>query len=287
MDLSVIIVSYNTRDLTINTIKSVIDTAGSLQYEIIVVDNASSDDSVLRLQKEFKDSITVIVNSENLGFSKANNQAMKVSKGDYVLLLNSDTIVHPGALESSFNYIKEHQSIGALGCKVLLRDGSLDKACKRGFPTPWNSFCYALKLDRIFPRVKAFNGYHLNYLSNDETHEVECIMGAYMLLPRQVLNKVGGLDEDFFMYGEDVDWCYRIKEAGYSIVYYPQAVITHYKKASFAKRKEKTIIEFYRSMEIFYHKHYKDKYSALTTLITYGGIRLQLWMALLKNKMKK
>lgn len=287
MDLSVIIVSFNTAELTVNTINSVIETTKENNYEIIVVDNASKDDSVNRITNEFGDKVNLIINSENLGFSKANNMAIKQSKGDYVLILNSDTVVHKEAIDRSLRYIKKHKDIGALGCKVLLRDGSLDKACKRGFPTPWNSLCYGLKLHKLFPKVKTFGGYQLTYLDDDSIHEIDCVMGAFMILPKEVINKVGMLDEDYFMYGEDIDWCYRIKGAGYKVVYYPEASITHYKKASFAKRKEKTIREFYKAMGIFYDKHYKGKYNILVSFTVHLGIKLQMYMALLKNFLKK
>lgn len=286
MDLSVIIVSYNTADLTINTIKSVFETTHDIQYEIIVVDNDSKDDSVKLIREEFGDKVNLIVNNDNLGFSKANNIAIKESKGDYILILNSDTIVHKNTINRSLDYIKKYSEIGALGCKIVLRDGNLDKACKRGFPTPWNSFCYALKLDKLFPENKKFGGYNLTYLSEDEINEVDCLMGAYMILRREVIDKVGLLDEDFFMYGEDIDWCYRIKENQWKIVYYPEVSITHYKKASFAKKRTKTIIEFYKSMFIFYNKHYIKKYNFIITIVVYIGISLQLVLALIKNLFK-
>ncbi len=286
MDLSIIIVNYNTPRLTIDAISSVIKTTKGLSYEIIVLDNGSSDNSITEIQNTFLDKITFIDNKSNLGFSKANNIGMKIAKGDYILLLNSDTVVKENTISNSLSYIKDQKDIGALGCKILLRDGTLDKACKRGFPTPWNSLSYMLKLDKIF-KDKKFGGYNLTYLNEDEINEVDCLMGAYMLVPKEVIERVGMLDETFFMYGEDIDWCYRIKNGGFKIVYYPKVEILHYKKASSAKKRTKTIYEFNRAMIVFYNKHYKEKYNIFVSFAVYIGVALKLILSLLINIIKR
>ncbi|MBB6698270.1 glycosyltransferase family 2 protein [Clostridium algidicarnis] len=286
MDLSIIIVNYNTPKLTIDAINSVIKTTKDLIYEIIVLDNGSSDNSISEITDTFLDKIIFIDNKFNLGFSKANNIGMSIAKGDYILLLNSDTVVKENTIDDSLSYIKQNKDIGALGCKILLKNGTLDKACKRGFPTPWNSLAYMLKLDKAF-KNKKFGGYNLTYLNQDEINEVDCLMGAYMIVPREVIEKVGMLDETFFMYGEDIDWCYRIKSHGFKIVYYPKVEILHYKKASSAKKRTKTIYEFNRAMIVFYNKHYKSKYNIFVSFAVYLGVAIKLILSLLINIVKR
>lgn len=285
MDLSIIIVNYKTEELTINCLDSVYEShLKDLTMEVIVVDNASGDGSIEAIEARFPQA-RVIKNTENLGFSKANNIGMDVSKGEYILLLNSDTIVEHNTFYESLLFMKNHPHTGALGCKVLLENGSLDVACKRSFPSPMNGLYHSLKLDQRFPDSKRFGEYNLTYVDEDKTCSVDCVMGAYMLVPRRVIDEVGKLDEDFFMYGEDIDWCYRIKAAGYSIIYYPKVRIFHLKRASgMGKRNPKVIAAFYDAMILFYEKHYGSKYSAVTKAIVFSGIRLLKKRALAKNK---
>lgn len=284
MDLSVIIVNYNTLELTKNAIASVIGTVKDHSFEIIVVDNGSADGSEEVFGK--MGTIVFVETGRNLGFSKANNIGMRMAKGSHILLLNSDTVVHEGAIDRALDFM-ESSGYRVLGAKVLLPDGRLDKACKRSFPTPASSLYHYLACDRMFPGSRRFGAYNLTYLSMDEVSEVECIMGAFMLLSKEVLDKVGLLDEDYFMYGEDIDWCYRIHEAGYPIVYYPEAAITHFKKASFNKRRKESIREFYDSMWIFYRKHYKGKYHSFVTWSMYSGIKIKMMMDLAMNSLKR
>jgi hypothetical protein len=286
VDLSVIIVSYNNKKLLKQTIDSIYDTRQNINFEIIVVDNKSTDGSV-ELIKQNYNQVKLIENKNNLGFSKANNIGIKQSKGRYILLLNSDTIVTDNCFEKCIKYMKQHPDIGALGCKVVLPDGKLDPACKRSFPTPEVSFYRMTGLSKLFPKSKRFGKYNLTYLDEDEIHEVDCLVGAFMMVKRETIEQVGLLDEDFFMYGEDIDWCYRIKNAGWKIVYYPEAQIIHYKGGSSDKKNPKLIYEFYRSMYLFYNKHYKDKYSFLTTLLVYSGIGTILALKLVLNAFKR
>ncbi|EYE87925.1 glycosyl transferase family 2 [Fervidicella metallireducens AeB] len=286
MEISIIIVNYKTKDLTKQTIKSVMDTTHNVQYEIILVDNASGDGSLEAIMEEYND-IAFIANTENVGFSKANNKAIKKSRGKYILLLNSDTKILDGCIEKCFKYMEEHEEIGALGPKIYLMNGELDHACKRGFPTPSASLCYMLKLDRIFAGKKKFGKYKMSYLPDDEINEVDSLTGAFMMVRKDVIEKVGMLDENFFMYGEDLDWCYRIKEAGYKVVYYPEAQMIHYKGQSSKKKRLKTIYEFHRAMYLFYNKHYYKKYSFVVTLLVYMGISIKLIIALFVNLFRK
>lgn len=288
MELSVIIVNYKTEELTSNCIDSVIKSnTRNLEYEIIVVDNASDDGSIEAIEKQFPQ-VKVIKNHDNLGFSKANNMGIKESQGDYILLLNSDTIVEANTLKGAVSFIKDHKHIGALGCKILLPSGKLDPACKRSFPTPLNGLYHSLNLDAAFPDSLRFGAYNLTYVDENKTCSIECIMGAFMLVPRVVIDQVGMLDEDYFMYGEDIDWCFRIKQAGYQVMYYPEVRIFHHKKASgIGKRNPKVIAAFYDSMTIFYNKHYQDKYSKLTRWFVIKGTLMMKKMALRKNNRRK
>lgn len=289
MKLSIIIVNYNTYALTKQTIESVIKKEHTFTYEIILVDNASSDGSIEKLQKDFnylinKQTLQVFINEDNLGFAKANNIGIRASKGDYVLLLNSDTVIENDCLEKCISKIESDDNIGALGCKVILPDGKLDHACKRGFPTPKASLYYLLKLHK--KDALKYGQYDALHLGEDEVGEVDCLMGAFMLMPKAVLNKVGILDEDFFMYGEDIDLCYRIKESGHKILYYPKSKITHYKGGSSKKRRTKVIYDFHQAMWIFYKKHYYKRYNLIITLLVYTGIWFKYLIEILKNAFK-
>ncbi|WEG13303.1 glycosyltransferase family 2 protein [Pullulanibacillus sp. KACC 23026] len=285
MDLSIIIVNYNTRELTLEAIQSIYKSMIDYQYEIILVDNHSSDDSVVQFRKHYPD-ITLIENNENLGFSKANNQGIKVSKGRYVLLLNSDTIVEKDTLQIMLDYMEQHPHVGASGCKVLLPDGSLDQACRRGFPTPSTSFYYMTGLAKLFPKHEKFNRYHYGHLDIDIAHEVDCLVGAFMMVRQEVIEQIGLLDEDFFMYGEDIDWCYRIKEGGWHLSYYPETTITHYKGASSRKKPMKIIYEFHRAMYLFHKKHYQKAYSFFINQFVYIGISLKFCLSVVENQIK-
>ncbi|MVP01465.1 glycosyltransferase family 2 protein [Paenibacillus lutrae] len=283
MDLSIIIVNFNTPQLTIDCLQSVYQSATSYTYEVILIDNNSSDNSVAWIQEEFPQ-VKLIRNRENVGFSRANNQGIRAAAGKYILLLNSDTILERNTLQIMIDFMSNNPEVGASGCKIVLPDGSLDKACKRGFPTPSASFYYAFGISKWFPNNPRFNQYQLSHLNPDDEYTVDCLVGAFMLVRREVIEQAGMLDEDFFMYGEDVDWCYRIKQAGWQIYYYPRTQIIHYKGASSRRKPYKIIYEFHRAMILFHRKHYKQKYSFLTNWIVYAGVGVKFALALLKNK---
>ena len=290
MDLSIIIVNYKTYELTKNATKSVLETVKS-PYEIFVVDNDSQDGSYEKLKSTFKDEIAsgkikLIANDYNQGFAVANNIAIKESKGDFILLLNSDAIVKDGSIDNSLDYIKNHNDIGAIGPKILLPNGELDKAAKRSFPNPKNSFYRLFGFSKINKNSED-NNYNLNDLDPDGIYEVDSLVGAFMIVRKETIEQIGLLDEDYFMYGEDIDWCYRIKEAGWKVIYYGKAEIIHYKGSSSKKQKSKLIYEFHRSMYLFYNKHYNNKYSFLTKLAVYLGILVLLIIKLFLNIFKK
>ena len=295
MDLSIIVVNFRTYDLTKQTIASVISKNHPFKYDIYVVDNASEDGSLEKLEKDFsievqKGLIKFIASTKNKGFSNANNLALKEISSHYILLLNSDTIVIDDCLEKCLQYMESHPQTGALGCKVVLPDGKLDKACRRSFPDVSVSFYRMTGLSRLFPESKRFGKYNLCYLDESGIYEIDCLVGAFMMVKSEAIEQIGLLDESFFMYGEDIDWCYRIKEAGWKIIYYGKAQIIHFKGSSSQKQKSKLIYEFYKSMYIFYNKHYKDNNSIITTTVTYSGILsmfiLKLFLNLFKSKKK-
>lgn len=282
MDLSVIVVSYNTKDLLEQTIESVVKTTSNINYEIIVSDNDSTDGSPEMVKAKFP-KVRLIENKANWGFSKGNNIAIKKAKGRYILLLNSDTVVKKDCLEKSLRYMDGHKDVGVLGCKVVLPSGELDHACKRGFPTPEASLYYMLGFHKFFPRNPKYGAYLASHIRDDQVAEVDALMGAFMMLPREVIGQVGMLDENFFMYGEDLDWCYRIKAAGYKVIYYPKAEIIHYKGSSSKKKRGKTIYEFHRAMILFYNKHYKKDYNPFITLLVYGGVGFRMILTYMMN----
>ena len=249
------------------------------------MDNASKDDSLVKLQKDFKDKVKFIASKENNGFAAGNNLAIKKAKGKYVLLLNSDTVVLDDSLDKIYNYMEENKDVGATGCQVLLESGELDKACRRSFPNPQNAFY------RLFhiPTKNKNDNYNLDELDDDGIYEIDCLTGAFMFIRKIALEDIGGgLDETFFMYGEDIDLCYRIKKAGWKIVYFGKSKIIHYKGASSKKQKSKLIYEFYRAMYIYYKKHLANNNSFFINGLVYLGIVilciLKLFLNLFKGK---
>lgn len=283
MDLSIVIVNYQTFELTRNTVNSILEYEYPFSYEILVVDNASGDDSLAKLQDYFKDRVKFIASTENNGFAAGNNQALRIATGKYVLLLNSDTIVWENTLEDIYDYMESHNDVGACGCRVILENGELDKACKRSFPNVKNSF---FRLFHI-PTNSKDNDYNLDDLPDDEIYEIDCLTGAFMFMRAEALDKVGFLDETFFMYGEDIDLCYRIKHEGWKIIYYGKSKITHLKGASSKKQKSKLIYEFYRAMYVYYKKHHANENSFIVNIVVYLGITLLCILKLFLNLFKK
>ena len=204
------------------------------------------------------------------------------------MFLNSDTIAGEGAIDKSVSFLQSAENIGALGIRTYLRDGTFDAGCRRGFPTPAASLYYFLGFDKRHPESCKYGAYHQTFLSENETAEVDCVSGAYLMMPRKVFEELGGFDEEFFMYGEDVDLCYRIKEKNYRVIYYAQASILHLKGESGLKAKSKEIVyHFYHAMKLFYRKHYKKKYNVFVTALVYMGIEGKYRLTLLQRKRNK
>ena len=265
--LSVIILSYNTSGLLKACLSAVLESNGfeGKELEIVVVDNNSSDNSVEMVRKEYPD-IKLIRNKKNLGFSAGNNIGIKNSSGKFLTLLNSDTLVEPDSLISVLKAMENDRSIGAATCLLQMADGKIDPASHRGFPTPWNSLSYFLGFEKLFPNSRFFGGYHQGWKNLKIAHEVDCISAAFMMVSGEVIDKVGLLDERFFMYGEDIDWCLRIKQAGYKIFFYPGVKTLHLKRQSGRENKTDQMVkknsrrQFIETMAQFYSKHYLSKY---------------------------
>ncbi len=267
MKLSVVIVNYNVKYFLEQCLHSVQNACRGLDAEVFVVDNDSVDGSVKMVKEKFPE-VLLIENKDNKGFSAANNQAIRKSSGEYVLLLNPDTIVEDDTLRKVVDFMDEHQDAGGLGVKMLDGKGKFLPESKRGLPLPSVAFFKVFGLSSLFPRSRLFSTYHLGYLDKDKTHIVDVLAGAFMLLRKTVLDKTGLLDEAFFMYGEDIDLSYRITEAGYKNYYYPGTRIIHYKGESTKKSSLNYVFVFYNAMIVFAKKHFsKENARAFSVMI--------------------
>jgi len=252
---SIVIVSYNVSFFLQQTLESVAAAIEGLNAEVWVVDNASADDSVEMVQSQFP-WVKLIANQENVGFSKANNQALRQAVGKYHLLLNPDVIIAEDTLKQCFDFLESHPDCGGLGVRMIDGAGIYLPESKRGLPTPWVSFCKIVGLTTLFPKSEVFARYYMGHLSADHIQQIDVLSGAFMAMPKEVLEKVGLLDEDFFMYGEDVDLSYRIILGGYKNYYLPSTTIIHYKGESTKKGSLKYVKVFYHAMAIFARKHF-------------------------------
>lgn len=275
LDLAVIILNYNTRDLLRGCLQSLRNQTG-LRFEACVVDNASPDDSADVVAAEFPE-VKLIRSPVNGGYPAGNNLGLRAygfpeaPQARYAMLLNPDTLVPAGALAQMVAFADANPDVGVVGPKLLLMDGSLDKACRRSFPTPEVSFYRLLGLSKLFPKSKRFGRYNMTYLGIDEQAEVDAVVGACMLVRAEAIQKAGLLDEQFFMYGEDLDWCLRIKQAGYRAVYYPSVTVHHVKRAA-SRQSAKAQFEFQRAMWLFYKKHYQATTPALMDSLVRAGL---------------
>lgn len=255
-DIGIVIVSYNVRHFLEQCLYSVQKAVtDKLSVEIWVVDNASVDGSVRSVQENFPE-VHVIANDTNVGFSTANNQAIRQMDAKYVLLLNPDTVIEEQTLELCYDFMEKRPTAGAVGVRMIDGTGQFLPESKRDVPNLWNSFCKLSYLSEIFPKSKFFSGYNLGYLAENETHKISVLCGAFMFIRSEALQKTGLLDEQFFMYGEDIDLSYRIVQAGYDVWYYPQTSIIHYKGESTKKSSISYVKTFYGAMHIYVNKHY-------------------------------
>jgi len=265
-DLGIVILNWNTRDLLRRCLQTVLASEGDFTFRVIVVDNASDDGSAEMARAEFPQ-VDVIASEVNGGYPYGNNLglrrlgfhadgAVEADAPRYALLLNPDTEVPPDALFNMVAFMDANPDIGAAGPKLVLPDGSLDRACRRSFPTPLVSLYHFAKLAKLFPNSPRFARYNMTFVDPDEEIEVDSVVGAYMQVRREAIAAVGLLDETFFMYGEDIDWAYRIKKTGWKVYYHPQVVVTHVKRAA-SRQSQRAQFEFWRAMLIFYRKHYR------------------------------
>ncbi len=272
MDLSIIIVNYNVKEFLQNLLHSIEKASLNISHEIIIVDNASDDGSVELIRDKFP-SVRLIANRENLGFGKANNQALEIAKGKYLLLINPDTIVSEDTFDKMIRFFEENTEAGLAGCKILNPDGTLQLACRRSFPGPWTSFCKVTGLSNLFPKSKLFARYNLTYLDEDQTYEVDAISGSFMMMKKETYDKVGGFDEEFFMYGEDLDLCYRIQQAAFKVYYVHTTQIIHYKGESTKRSRLDETKVFYDAMHLFVKKHFSSSLLVEAILRSAIGIR--------------
>jgi GT2 family glycosyltransferase len=311
-DLSIIILTYNQWDLTKQTLESVQDcmSEGKLSIQTIVTDNGSNEPIVDLVKNNFP-WVEVIDNKENLGFSAGNNRGALHARGKYVLFLNSDTKLFSGVLPFIVDQFEQDSNLGIATCRVELENGSLDPASHRGFPTPWRALTYygglekvALRLKELFgmnsfvhKALEIFGGYHLLDENLEEQHEIDACTGAFLMLRRELGEELSWWDEQFFMYGEDLDLCYRVKEKGLNVMFFPQVKITHFKHSSGLKvkhdvshtdeerelrkiTKRKTTEAFYEAMKLFYFKHYSCVYHWSIQQIVFAGIEFKKKRAL-------
>jgi len=278
MKLSVIIVNYNVRAFLENALISIGKAMEGIDGEIIVADNASDDGSVEMMRGKFPN-VTLIANEQNVGFAAANNQAFLHSRGEYFLLINPDTIVQEDTFRVMIDFLDTHPEVGLAGCRILNPDGTLQLACRRSFPTPWVALTKIMGLSTLFSHSRIFGRYNLAYLDPDKTYEVDAVSGSFMFVRRKAIEHVGILDDQFFMYGEDLDWCYRIKKAGWKIYYVHSTQIVHYKGQSVRRSDIDDVKLFYHAMRLFVKKHFS--YGVLFELVLGIGIALREWIAFL------
>ncbi len=271
--LSICMVSLDCWDILKDCLDSLHTSLGDIQYEIVIVDNASSDHTPDRIKSEFPD-IQLIENQRNVGFTKATNQAIERSRGSYILWLNTDTILRPDTLSKLLRFMDENPRVGIVGPKVLNLDGTFQPQCRRGLPTPLASFCYLLKLDRFFPRSRIAGQYLLTHLPVDAPNPVDSVSGCCLLTRRIVCDDIGRLDETFFGFGEDLDWCLRAKKKGWEVWYFAGSEVTHLKgKGGVHTKPYHKVWGIHQAMWLFYRKHLSSTYP--------GFVNGMVWLAII------
>ncbi|MBZ5557618.1 MAG: glycosyltransferase family 2 protein [Acidobacteriia bacterium] len=279
MKLSIVIPTYNAHEWIAQCLDSIRAHRPTADYEVIAVDDTSSDDTVAIVRDTFPD-VRVFSNEKNLGFGRTVNAGLKASKGEYILVLNNDTWMHAGALDALIGYLDAHPDTGIVGPKVLSGDGSLQQQCRRRIPTPMAALLYFTGVAKLFPKNPNVAGYLMTAADENATTEVDSVSGACLLVRRSVLETVHGFDEDYFLYGEDMDFCWRTKLAGWKVVYYPQAVITHFGgQGGTGTMRVNATIEWHRAMWIFYRKHRAPAAGAVERALVYTGIAAKTALA--------
>ena len=278
MKLSIIIVNYNTKEYLRQALQSIKQSTDQLDKEVIVVDNASTDDS-LNLVKHNFPWVKLIASPQNLGYAAANNLGLKQASSEYILFLNSDTEILPDTLSIMIDFMDQHKDVGVSTCRVELPTGQIDPASHRGFPTPWAALTYFTGLETAFPKLRLFGQYHQGWQDLSMIHEIDSPAGAFFLTRKQILDAIGSFDDRFFMYAEDLDLALRIKQAGWKVMYVPTTKIIHHKKKSGRHSadphlRRTTSQHFFTTMKLFYDKHYKNRYPFIVRWLVLIGIRL-------------
>jgi GT2 family glycosyltransferase len=295
LDLGIVIVNYNVRDLLRDCLASVYASRGDFAYEVCVVDNDSQDGSADMVAAEYPQAR--LIRTENQGYAAGNNLGLRSfgfsdaggsgpAQPHYALLLNPDTILPPLALADMLAFMETRPQAGVSGPRLVREDGSLDKACRRSFPTPEVAAYRMAGLSRLFPHSQRFGRYNLTYLPPDVTTEVDSVVGAFMLMRGEVLAQVGLLDEQYFMYAEDLDLCIRAKERGWQVWYNANVTVLHYKGQSSKQRSHFANVQFYETMRLFHDKHYKDQTFFLMNWLIYAAVALLGGWALLRDRLR-
>jgi GT2 family glycosyltransferase len=279
MELSVIIVNWNVKDLLAQCLNSIYLQTRGQEVEIIVIDNASSDGSAEMVRSEFP-RVRLIVNQQNQGFAKSCNKGIEIARGPFLLFLNPDTVILPHTLQKTVQFLKENTDVGMVGCKIVNPDGSLQYSC-RSFPSLWNYFSESLFLHKIFPKNRWTGKFYGTSFPHDRVADVDVVLGAFMMSTKDVLDEVGCFDERFFIYSEETDLCYRLKERGKRVCFFPSAEIIHYGRASASQYPVEMFEEDHRSRFLFLRKHYSDITVILSTCLIFIGVilRIVLWSA--------
>lgn len=288
--LTIIIVTFNSEDTITGCLTSILETTKKTDYQVIISDNSPGNGTSEIIKEKFGDEKRILYfkNEKNLGFSIGNNRAIKKADSDYILFLNPDTKVYEGTIDGMMDFVTDHKGCGVATCFIELPNGTLDDSSHRGFPTPLRSFAHFSGLSKAFRKSKKLGGYNLTFMDMTKPHEIDSAAGSFMLVPRKVGDEIGWWDEDFFFYGEDIDFCYRVKEKGYQVWFVPEFKALHMKGISSgikdiskgisrATKETKKLANFhrFRSMEIFYDKHYKNKYPKAVTVLVKTGIKFK------------
>lgn len=285
--LSICIVSNQVRDLLKDCLDSIAQDPPAFSYEIIVVDNGSKDGTIEMLREDYP-MVRWLQNPKDLGYTLPMNQALKMSSGDFLMQLNPDTLIKPGAFDCLINFMQAHSEAGICTPKVLNRDGTLQKQCRRSAARPWDTLTYFTGLSRRFPKSRRFAGYLMTYLDENEVNEVEAVSGSCMLIRRAVIDQIGYLDEAFFAYQEDTDFCFRTREAGWKIYYVPQAEIIHYGGQGGSKvAVYRSIYQWHRSYYLYYRKHLARDYFFLVNWFFYAAMLGKLFLNLAVTLVRK
>jgi N-acetylglucosaminyl-diphospho-decaprenol L-rhamnosyltransferase len=285
-EVSVAVVHYETPGVLEICLRALGASTIASSLEVFVVDNASKSFDRIAAERALP-GITVVQNPTNVGFGRASNQALKRATGRYLLLLNPDAEVEPRALETMTEYMDAHPDVGCATARLVLPNGRLDLACRRSFPTPMRAFYRMTFLSRLFPRSRQFGQYNLTYMDEHTECEIDAACGAFMMVRAEVLESVGLLDERYFMYGEDIDWAFRMKAAGWRVMYVPQATVHHLKRASSRSWRPQTIRHFHEAMRIFYREHYESRYPRWVSTLMYAAINVREGVELAGNRLRR